>query len=180
LRRPIAVWAPCSREKKKGLHPILPDRARSRHPRRPRRAQSPNQPPEPTRLAGRVRSHGPSPLTPTFSFEKTVCTLDGARLSSNVRQSVNSPEQVIQNSYADLVGHVFLTIRNGLITDREQLHDLADALHNVSCMLGTYGGWMEDRKYRELYLHYYDQQWGTRHLTLEAYLNERIAFHSKM
>jgi hypothetical protein len=60
LRRPIAVSAPYSREKKTDLHPHSPGKSRSRR-------------------------HGPSPLTPTFSFENTVYTLDGARLICNVR-----------------------------------------------------------------------------------------------
>jgi hypothetical protein len=80
----IAVNVSCSREKRPAS--LSHGQSTQPYPCHPQATLSPNQPPEPTRLCGVVRSCGPRPLTPTFSFEETVCTLDGARLISNVRQ----------------------------------------------------------------------------------------------
>jgi hypothetical protein len=92
---------------------------------------------------------------------------------------MNDHTRTIQLSYADLVGHVFLCLRSGRITNPQQLHDLADALHNVSGILGHYAAWIDDQKYRQLYLKHYDTLWGDKTLALERFLDERIAFHSK-
>jgi hypothetical protein len=92
---------------------------------------------------------------------------------------MNHHTRVIQLAYADLVGHVFLYLRNGCITNPQQLHDLADALHNVSGILGDYGAWIDDQEYRRLYFKHYDTLWGDKYLALERFLDERIAFHSQ-
>lgn len=92
---------------------------------------------------------------------------------------MKAPEKVIQLAYADLIGEVFLRLRNDLFKDRDQVHDLGDALHNISGILGSYGAWIEDQKYRELYLRPYDEQWGSKGLVLEDFLDERIEVHSK-
>jgi hypothetical protein len=76
---------PCSRERKTACIPF-PRQSTQSHPCHTQATLSPNQPPEPTHLSGVVRSHGPSPLPSTFSVEKTAYTLEGARLSFNVRQ----------------------------------------------------------------------------------------------
>lgn len=91
---------------------------------------------------------------------------------------MNADAQVIQIAYADLVAHVFLCIRNGEIVDRQQLHDLGDALHNVSGMLGRYGRWIDDHQYRTLYLKHYDAIWGHKGLALEAFLDDRMQSYS--
>jgi hypothetical protein len=76
-----------SREKQKACIPF--SRKNTQQPPAP---PSPRPVAEPAARANApnrvVLSHGPSPLTPTFSFEKTVYTLDGARLSFNVRQKI--------------------------------------------------------------------------------------------
>jgi len=92
---------------------------------------------------------------------------------------MSAPAQVIQAAYADLVSRVFLCIRNRVFKDEDQLHELGDALHNVSAILGSYGAWIDDQEYRALYLRPYDSRWATKGLALESYLNERIEFHSK-
>jgi hypothetical protein len=91
---------------------------------------------------------------------------------------MNTPEKVIQFAYADLVREVFLHLRNRLIQDPDQLHDLGDALHNICGMLGE-EGWICDQEYRRLYLKYYDSRWGSKGLALEAFLDERIKLHSQ-
>ena len=92
---------------------------------------------------------------------------------------MKAPEEIIQLAYADLVSEIFLRLRNGLFKDPDQLHDLGDAMHNVSGILGDYGAWIEDQKYRKLYLKHYDSVWGAKGLALEAFLEERINYHSK-
>ncbi len=92
---------------------------------------------------------------------------------------MKAPEKIIQLAYADLVSEVFLRLRNDFFKDRDQVHELGDALHNISGILGNYGSWIEDQEYRRLYLKHYDSLWGSKGLALEAFLDERIKFHSK-
>jgi len=87
-------------------------------------------------------------------------------------------QQIIQLAYADLVSEVFLRIRNTTFSEA-QLHDLGDAFHNISGILGNYGGWIEDQEYRRLYLKHYDAVWGSKGLALEAFLDARISFHTE-
>jgi hypothetical protein len=82
-------------------------------------------------------------------------------------------------AYADLVARAFLHIRNRASRSDEELHDLADALHNISGILGEYGAWIDDAGYRSQYLKPYDARWGSAGLSLEAFLDERIAHHTK-
>ena len=79
---------------------------------------------------------------------------------------MSSPAQVLQSAYADLVSRVFLCLRNRVFKDEDQLHELGDALHNISGILGSYGAWIEDQEYRALYLRPYDSRWGTKGLAL--------------
>ena len=88
-------------------------------------------------------------------------------------------EKTIQLAYADLVSRVFLDLGNHVFKEEEQLHDLGDALHNISGILGRYAEWIDDEKYRNLYLRPYDMRWGDRGLALETFLQERIAHYSK-
>jgi hypothetical protein len=91
---------------------------------------------------------------------------------------MDTPERIIQLAYADLVSEVFLRIRNKNFNE-DQLHDLADALHNISGILGNYGTWIGDKEYRRLYLKHFDTVWGSKGLALEAFLDERIKFHTE-
>lgn len=88
-------------------------------------------------------------------------------------------QRVIQLAYADLISEVFLRLRNGEITDKDQLHDLGDSLHNISGILGNYGAWIDDHEYRRIYLKRYDSLWSSKRTALEAFLDERIKFHSE-
>jgi triacylglycerol lipase len=65
------------------FHPLLTfDRRIQRDIERRLSVQTPNQPPEPTRLSGVERSYGPSPLTPTFSVEE--CRLHARRRAAHL------------------------------------------------------------------------------------------------
>jgi hypothetical protein len=57
-----------------------------------------------------VLSQGPSPLTLTFSFEKTACALDGARLSFNVRQKVMDTDGTPRSWPIRLMVVIFLVV----------------------------------------------------------------------
>jgi hypothetical protein len=92
---------------------------------------------------------------------------------------MESLEKIIQLAYAHLISEVFLHLRNGMMKDQDQLRDLGDALHNISGILGAYGAWIDDPKYRTLYLIPYDTRWGTQGLSLELFLNARIDFYTK-
>jgi hypothetical protein len=92
---------------------------------------------------------------------------------------MNATETIIQRAYADLAGEVFLRIRNRIFTDAEQLSELGDAMHNIAGVLLDHGTWIEDEKYRELYLRPYDTRWGSRGIALEKYLDERIDLYSR-
>jgi len=83
----------------------------------------------------------------------------------------------LQFAYAKLTEYVFCHIRNGTITEPHQLRDLADAMHNVSGILADYGSWVDDSKYRELYLRHYDQVWGHLGLKLEQCLDDFISIY---
>jgi hypothetical protein len=88
-------------------------------------------------------------------------------------------ETIVCAAYADLVGRAFLELRNRTIKEEDQIHDLGDALHNVSGVLVSHGAWIEDEEYRRLYLRPYDTRWRGRGLMLESFLQERVEFHSK-
>lgn len=87
----------------------------------------------------------------------------------------------IHRAYADLVGHAFLYIRSCIESDTsaEEIHDLADSLHNVSGILNNYGSWVDDDKYRRLYIQRFDAKWANDGFGIEWFLNERIAYYSK-
>lgn len=77
-----------------------------------------------------------------------------------------APEQ-IHFAYTRLVEIVFINIRNNTIKNKEQLRDLAAALHNIGGILTAYGTWVDDAKFRQLYLQPYDKKWGQNGLNLE-------------
>lgn len=90
---------------------------------------------------------------------------------------MNHAPDHLQFAYAKLVELAFVYVRNGAIPEKEQLHDLGDALHNVSGILTDYGSWVDDAKFRELYLRPYDQKWGQSVLNLEKRLEDFIALY---
>lgn len=81
----------------------------------------------------------------------------------------------IQYGYLKLLDRVFLKIRSNDFSYEEELSDLGDALHNISALLLDYGKWIDDKKYRELYLRAYDTKWGHIGFTLESVLKKYIS-----
>ncbi|MDF3057034.1 MAG: hypothetical protein K0R17_1249 [Rariglobus sp.] len=92
---------------------------------------------------------------------------------------MNHAPDAIHHAYAALVARVFLNIRNNRYTEKEELHDLGDALHNISGILGNYGAWIEDEEYRRLYIRPYDAKWSSKTLNLEQFLDESIRSYSE-
>jgi hypothetical protein len=95
-----------------------------------------------------------------------------------VKQIVHPPDAILW-AYSRLLDQVFVHLRYRALGSRpilgNQLHDLADALHNTSAILTDYGGWTDDEKFRELYLRHYDRKWAESGFGLEAFLDEKIA-----
>lgn len=90
---------------------------------------------------------------------------------------VQHPPDAVLRAYADLLGQVFLYLRarsQAKALDRDEIHDLADALHNIGGLLADYGSWTDDEKYRRYYLRPFDAKWGSRGLHLEAFLESRL------
>ena len=52
-------------------------------------------------------------------------------------------------------------------------------MHNVPEMLTNYGEWMDDSKFREMYLRPFDRRWAHQAFNLEKFLNDRILQYSK-
>ena len=96
---------------------------------------------------------------------------------------IHHPPDIILRAYAALLNQVFLFLRgrshsrDGI--NKDEIHDLADALHNISCIIADYGTWTDDQKYREFYLRPYDKKWAKGGLGLEAFLDEKIKEFSK-
>lgn len=97
-------------------------------------------------------------------------------------KSVQHPPEVVLRAYADLVNQVFLFLRgrsHASKLDQEEIHALADAMHNVGGIFADYGAWTDDEKYRELYLRPFDAQWGKSAFRLEDFLECRLREYSR-
>lgn len=81
----------------------------------------------------------------------------------------------VVRAHARLLDSVFLHIRSRHSSfEPGELFDLADALHNISGIFGGYGVWMDDSKYRELYLRPFDRKWGHNGIHLEDTLTQLL------
>jgi len=92
------------------------------------------------------------------------------------------PPDAVLRAYAALLDHVFLIVRHRSKSNdfsHEELHDLADALHNISAIIVDYGSWTDDEKYRQLYLRPFDAKWSKRGSSLEGFLQARLEEYSK-
>lgn len=97
------------------------------------------------------------------------------------KRPIQLPPEPVLRAYADLLYQSFLFIRgraNGKTVNPEELHALADALHNLPSMLLDYGGWTDDQKYRALYLRPFDEKWGGNSFSLEKFVKEKIQEYS--
>jgi hypothetical protein len=93
-------------------------------------------------------------------------------------KSPSLPPDRILTAYARLIDRAFAYIRSkSFINDdkvRDQIGDLADALHNVSGILTDYGGWTDDERFRELYLRPFDRKWGKEVFRMERFLEQEL------
>lgn len=90
------------------------------------------------------------------------------------------PPDVVLRAYAGLMNQVFvfLRCRSHDPLGREELFDLGDALHNIGMIFTDYGGWVDDEKYRQLYLRPFDAKWGKNSISLEQCLQAHLEEHS--
>jgi hypothetical protein len=93
-------------------------------------------------------------------------------------KAVTHPPDVVLRAYGDLLDRVFLSLRSRDVGG-EELHDLADTMHNISAIIVDYGSWVDDERYRQLYLRPFDAKWGKSGLTLEGFLNSRLQEYAK-
>ena len=91
---------------------------------------------------------------------------------------MKTPPDHILKAYNNLIYQSFLFFRsNAYACDeraQERAHDLADAMHNVGGILTDYGGWTDDKQYREIYLRPFDRKWGADGFRLEDTLDESL------
>ena len=85
-------------------------------------------------------------------------------------------------AYTELVNTVFVSIRNGLGRDHPNrddiLHDIGDAMHNVSVMLQDEEGWIDDAGFRSTYLSIYDERWASETgLNLSGFIEHKLIEH---
>jgi hypothetical protein len=92
------------------------------------------------------------------------------------------PPDTVLRAYMDLLGQVFLFLRgrsrNGI--DSGELFALADALHNVPELLTDYGAWVNDTKFRELYLRPFDERWAAKAFSLEEFLDRQLQSYARV
>ena len=92
-----------------------------------------------------------------------------------MKAQVTHPPDAILRAYGALLNHIFLCLRNcGERIGHEALHDLGDAMHNISGIIVCYGSWIDDEQYRRLYLRPFDAKWGKTVLGLEQFLQCRL------
>jgi len=95
--------------------------------------------------------------------------------------SVTRAPDPVHRAYVDLVEAAFLHFRLSVgqsISNQAELHDLADALHNISGIVGDYGSWIDDAKYREMYLRRFDSLWAKNGFGLEQFIDARVAYYA--
>ena len=101
------------------------------------------------------------------------------RTPETVRSAIPEP---VYRAYVDLVTQAFIYIRSCVALPNpktNELRDLADALHNVSGILVGYGCWVDDAKYRELYLRPFDATWANGGFGTVSFVDARIAHYTR-
>jgi len=90
------------------------------------------------------------------------------------------PPEMLLRAYLDLIHTVFVELRGcgrSRDLDGEYVYWLGNAMHNISSLIAHYDqGWLDDAKFRELYLRPFDERWRgvSGALQLEAELDEFI------
>jgi hypothetical protein len=115
------------------------------------------------------------------SFCDILPSLSKRETPASKKRVIARAADPVYRAYLDLVVDAFLYFRSHVgqnTANQEELRDLADALHNISGILGDYGAWIDDMKYREMYLRRYDNQWAKEGFGLERFIDERVAYYS--
>lgn len=115
------------------------------------------------------------------SFCDMLPSLAGRESPASQNNSITRAPDPVHRAYVDLVAAAFLYFRENIgqqTSNKDELHDLADALHNISGILGDYGSWIDDIKYREMYLRPYDSVWAKNGYGLEGYLDARLTYYA--
>jgi hypothetical protein len=91
-----------------------------------------------------------------------------------------APEPILK-AYGDLLTYALAFIRNKAIApegiDPQELHDLADSLHNIPAILFDYGRWIDDAAYRNRYLRPFDEKWKNETFGLQEYVRQRLEMY---
>ena len=92
------------------------------------------------------------------------------------------PPEPLLRAYLDLIHTVVVDLRSsGRMGEAqgEYVYSLAHAMHNISSLIGRYdGGYVNDERYRHMYLQGFDAFWrdrGGSAIQLETELNDAIA-----
>ncbi len=104
----------------------------------------------------------------------------GSPILSDKTKPVTPPPDGVLRAYTDLLSQVLLHFRglSGLKNlDLQEVHDLADAVHNLPQLLTDYGAPWNDERYRE-YLRAFDRRWAHEGFGLEQYLESRLHRYS--
>src|SRR5687767_8768013 len=117
------------------------------------------------RQIDQIDLHVGVPQGPPAIAESTLVTppeRNAAPKTKPVDRNRIAPE-IILRAYVDLLGRVFSFMRlrsQTLGLNPIELYALADALHNIAELLTDYGTWVDDEKFRKLYLQPFDRQWS--------------------
>lgn len=88
------------------------------------------------------------------------------------------PPDGLLRGYLYLIHTVFVILRSSSVVGQHQpayVADLANAMHNISSLIAHYDqGWLDDAKFRSLYLRPFDERWRgiSGAIQLEAELDE--------
>jgi hypothetical protein len=88
------------------------------------------------------------------------------------------PPDLLHRAYLNLVYQSFIMIRSSGRLGLEQgafTTELADAMHNVVDLITHYDeSWLNDQKFRKMYLRPFDERWRGRHgiVSLEGLLDQ--------
>jgi hypothetical protein len=92
------------------------------------------------------------------------------------------PPELLLRAYLDLIHTVFVDLRSSARMGEshgEYVYSLAQAMHNISSLIGRYDcGYVNDEKYRRMYLQPFDELWRGKDgspIQLQFELDEAIA-----
>jgi hypothetical protein len=118
----------------------------------------------------------------SFESARDHAQTKGKVIPSDKMRSVTRPPDPILRAYCDLLLHVFVFQRNvfGLKDlDKEEAHDLADAMHSIGQMFTDYGAHLDDETFRQGYLRPFDRHWANEGFGLEQFIESRLRRYSE-